>query len=305
MSAINSVTNALGSAGMYAGEGATMGAVGGPIGAGVGALIGGGIGLVQSLFDARQSRENTNRTIEANKQLAEYQYSRDLEQWNRGNAYNAPEAQMERLKKAGLNPNLVYGSGSVVGNYSGSMPHYQAPTVSYNYQPVDITRALGDYQDTRIRQAQHNNLRAQHHVIHETGRNKHFINEVLSKTKDARLNDLIYRINANREKWDQATYKSQMMMRSSRAQKRMLDYQLQFQEGRNRLQDRQIEKVIQDTGNKRLQNRYFLHKLFGNMGIDAVKTGGSLMKKRIPFSRGGVSARPRYNSPTSWKNAGY
>lgn len=41
--------------------------------------------------------------------------------WNAQNAYNTPVAQMERLKKAGLNPMLVYGSGSVAGNTSSSM----------------------------------------------------------------------------------------------------------------------------------------------------------------------------------------
>lgn len=36
--------------------------------------------------------------------------------WTMANDYNHPVAQMERLKAAGLNPNLVYGSGSVTGN---------------------------------------------------------------------------------------------------------------------------------------------------------------------------------------------
>lgn len=41
--------------------------------------------------------------------------------WNAQNAYNTPAAQMERLKEAGLNPMLVYGHGSVVGNTAGAM----------------------------------------------------------------------------------------------------------------------------------------------------------------------------------------
>lgn len=36
--------------------------------------------------------------------------------WTLANDYNHPIQQMERLKAAGLNPNLVYGSGSVSGN---------------------------------------------------------------------------------------------------------------------------------------------------------------------------------------------
>lgn len=39
--------------------------------------------------------------------------------WNLANDYNHPVQQMERLKLAGLNPLLVYGSGSVAGNTTG------------------------------------------------------------------------------------------------------------------------------------------------------------------------------------------
>lgn len=40
--------------------------------------------------------------------------------WRLANDYNHPIQQMERLKAAGLNPNLVYGSGSVTGNTTGA-----------------------------------------------------------------------------------------------------------------------------------------------------------------------------------------
>lgn len=39
-----------------------------------------------------------------------------MQSWTLANDYNHPVQQMERLKAAGLNPNLVYGSGSVAGN---------------------------------------------------------------------------------------------------------------------------------------------------------------------------------------------
>lgn len=42
-----------------------------------------------------------------------------MQSWNLMNDYNSPVKQMERLKAAGLNPLLVYGSGSVAGNTSG------------------------------------------------------------------------------------------------------------------------------------------------------------------------------------------
>lgn len=51
-------------------------------------------------------------------------YERDVAMWNMQNAYNTPAAQMERLKDAGLNPMLVYGNGSVVGNTTSTVPKY-------------------------------------------------------------------------------------------------------------------------------------------------------------------------------------
>ncbi|WNK13220.1 MAG: DNA pilot protein [Microvirus sp.] len=138
--------------------------------------------IAQGIIDSNQARANVDKTNAANKQLAEYQYSKDLEMWNRGNEYNAPQAQMERLKKAGLNPNLVYGSG-VTGNTSGGLPHYQAPQMAYNYTPpVDIPRTLGHFQDFRIRQAQHDNLKEQNKVLWESHQGKHIANNFSRQT---------------------------------------------------------------------------------------------------------------------------
>lgn len=91
----------------------------------------------------------------ANKKLAEYQYTKDLEMWNKGNEYNSPTAQMTRLKQAGLNPNLVYGNSTVVGNTSGQLPKYQAPRVE---APKDIASnfygMLSQYENIKQQSAQ-------------------------------------------------------------------------------------------------------------------------------------------------------
>lgn len=110
-------------------------------------VAGGLFGLVGNLFgshsnrNAQQSANEANlqavrETNRANRELAEYAYSRDLEMWNRQNQYNSPSAQMERLKAAGLNPNLVYGHGAV-GNVSSAIPRYQVPQVQTpNYKSI-------------------------------------------------------------------------------------------------------------------------------------------------------------------------
>jgi len=111
------------------------------------ALIGAG---AQTVGSGITSIINTNKTIKAQRKLAEYAYQKDLEMWNRANEYNSPEAQMLRLTKAGLNPNLVYGSGSVVGNTTTQTPKYQMYSPEYKYEVPQINtilQTLSQYQD--------------------------------------------------------------------------------------------------------------------------------------------------------------
>lgn len=106
-------------------------------------------------------KRNVDKTIAAQKELAEYQYGKDLDMWHRANEYNSPESQMGRLKAAGLNPNLVYGSGSAAGNTASQLPRYSAPSVSYQYAAPRLGAVLSMYQDIAMRDAQIQNVRAQ------------------------------------------------------------------------------------------------------------------------------------------------
>ena len=106
----------------------------------LGGILVGAASLAGSAVNSLFNKKSVSDANKSNRQLAEYQsnwqqaeneraYGRQLEMWNLENTYNSPTAQMARLKDAGLNPNLVYGSGAV-GNSSGSTPRYEAA----NYQ---------------------------------------------------------------------------------------------------------------------------------------------------------------------------
>lgn len=129
----------------------------------VGSLGGSIANLIQGNREAKVAKYNTDQTILANKNLAEYSYQKDLEMWNRQNEYNSPAQQMERFAKAGLNPNLIYGQGNS-GNAS-HMPSYQAPRAEYNYKaksnPLLVMDTIGRYQDLQLRQAQIDNVKSQ------------------------------------------------------------------------------------------------------------------------------------------------
>ena len=63
---------------------------------------------------------STHMTNRANERMQQEQNKWNLEQWERNNEYNSPAAQMQRLKAAGINPDVMYGqnAGGAVGNSS-------------------------------------------------------------------------------------------------------------------------------------------------------------------------------------------
>lgn len=125
----------------------------------VSTVIDGITGIFNSSQNAKMSKRNTDRTIQANWDLANLKYRKDLEQWYRENEYNAPDEQMRRLRNAGLNPNLVYGTGTVTGNTTTSGPRFDRPDVEYNYEPFQfptnaVTRGIQFIQENRLKDRQ-------------------------------------------------------------------------------------------------------------------------------------------------------
>lgn len=85
---------------------------------GAGSVLGGLLGYAGQSSANKSNLKATRETNEANRLLNERQYEMAQEFWRMNNEYNLPSNQMQRLKTAGLNPNLVYGNGTVVGNSS-------------------------------------------------------------------------------------------------------------------------------------------------------------------------------------------
>lgn len=145
----------------------------------LGAIIAGGASLLGSALGFG-SQKKTNK---ANMELAKYQnewqtqenekaYQRNLQMWNLQNEYNSPTQQMARLRSAGLNPNLVYGSG-VTGNSAGSTPQYQPADIKraelspYRGWNQGLTDAVSNFLAFRSNRAQVENMEAQNSLIRQ------------------------------------------------------------------------------------------------------------------------------------------
>lgn len=99
-----------------------------------------------------------------NKKMRQFTVQRDqwarnnaMADWNMQNEYNSPQAQMQRFRDAGLNPNLIYGqmgeSASVRSTDPGSW-NPQAPN-------VDLGEITGRYFDAQIKTQQVDNMQKQ------------------------------------------------------------------------------------------------------------------------------------------------
>lgn len=114
------------------------------IGIGTATLIGAGIGAAG----------NAGSSIAAgkiNKKSRNFQ----REMFQKTNEYNAPTAQMQRLREAGLNPNLIYGgsSGGAAGTASQpSKPDFNVPDVGA--VGGSVQRGVMDYYQAKAIQSQ-------------------------------------------------------------------------------------------------------------------------------------------------------
>lgn len=97
-----------------------------------------------------------------NEKMYAWQRNDALTDWKMQNEYNSPSAQMQRLKDAGLNPNLVYGNGAEAT--SGAMPR-SSSVEGYSPRAYDYgqgaSNIVGGYLDAQVKQQQVDNLQAQ------------------------------------------------------------------------------------------------------------------------------------------------
>ena len=98
--------------------------------------------LNTAIGSAKLNKKNRKFAAEQQQKLMDYNaaenekaYQRNLEMWNKVNAYNSPKSQLQRLVDAGLNPNLAYGNVST-GNADAApqaQPNQGVPIDSAGY----------------------------------------------------------------------------------------------------------------------------------------------------------------------------
>ena len=199
------------------------------------------IPLVGQFASAIGQGIQNRKSREWNEKMYRIQRQDALTDWQMQNAYNSPAAQMERLRNAGLNPNLVYGNGAQASNAS---PVRSTDVKGWNPQSpqFDTGSVLGAYYDTQIKNAQLDNLKTQKEVMEQ-------------QIKSAVAKELETYANTDKSKSSRDLIDTMVQIRGNE-----LTYAQQFSAGKLEKLRQDTEKVIQDTAKSKAETAYRLHE---------------------------------------------
>lgn len=137
------------------------------------------------IFQGSQNRRAIEAANKEQREFATYMYAREqadnIKFWNMQNAYNDPSAQMQRLRDAGLNPNLVYGSGTnaTAGPIStASAPSFRPTPATTSGVAEAVSGVLGSIYDIEQKKANIAQTQAQTKALLAQTSNREFLNQL-------------------------------------------------------------------------------------------------------------------------------
>lgn len=131
------------------------------------AAIAGGSSVLGQGINAYAQGKMNKKTRKWNEKMYQRQRQDNLADWAMQNEYNSPQAQMARLKAAGLNPALVYENGAT--NTAQAVRGADTPQWNPKAPQFDLGTAaaqgIGAYYDAQVKQATTDNLKATNAVL--------------------------------------------------------------------------------------------------------------------------------------------
>lgn len=235
-------------AGKGAVGGATAGSTFGPIGALLGSVIGAGLNMLGTGLQNRYNRKQADK-----------EWRRNLEQWNRENAYNSPSAQMARFQEAGLNPNLMYAQGNA-GN-AGSSPSYESNESADLALPmIGLYQSLvGMHNNTRSVDSQVATAGTQQALNRASASNLGVQNDNLVKTGhliDAQVGETIQRQLKEAQEAITETLRQHGYELDNKKKEGLMDYEFRLAEANAQMAEQNVTRFEKDMRYLDAQTQY-------------------------------------------------
>lgn len=265
--------------------------------------LGKSLGIGRDADDRRQMNQQKRLNqmgLQNSKEMANYNYMLNKKMWDETNY----EAQVQKMKEAGLNPAMLYGMGGEGGSLGGSnMDAGHGGTAANAAQTAMAERGLGmqsGMQDAQIKmmEAQARKLNADAdksqgvdtEAVRQTIENMQKSNELMSKQIDA-INDETKNNEVRRAGWalDNAMKEMQNALEEEKGSLNIDMLKIQIKLAGENLkkieQDNQITKENKDL----IKQQIKLQLLDLQSGIIARETGVKLTNEQIMKSRSGTA----------------
>lgn len=126
-----------------------------------------GTSILGNVLNAASTNRQNQKARDFSMQMYNRQRQDALADWTMQNEYNSPSSQMARYRDAGLNPHLIYGTGTASAGQastprSADSPSWRPDPAHYDFSGVGGA-AMGFY-DLAIKEATVDNLKAQNTV---------------------------------------------------------------------------------------------------------------------------------------------
>lgn len=131
------------------------------------AAIAGGSSVLGQGINAYAQGKMNKTTRKWNEKMYARQRADSLADWTMQNEYNSPQAQMARLKAAGLNPALVYQNGAThtaQAVRSSDTPQWNPKAPQFDLGSAAVS-GISAYYDSQIKDVTTDNLKAQNAVL--------------------------------------------------------------------------------------------------------------------------------------------
>lgn len=122
-------------------------------------IIGGAVDAATGIYNAATQGAQNRKQRAFQREMYAWQRQDALADWQMENEYNSPLKQMERLRSAGLNPNLVYGNGADA--QSSANVRQSTPSGNAGQAPELHMSPLAAYQNLNMGMQQQKNLEQQ------------------------------------------------------------------------------------------------------------------------------------------------